>query len=149
MQEVSGLLNPNGPHFAQMAREAPGREDSAGWASSGVATRSTDRLSLLQTSTSLGFEASMSESPIGGHVSQQQGDVAGSHDVGHFDGRQPQMPTTMAELNPPATDPELLDHESMLWYEQMFAGTLSVIDNPSLAGTGADASLNPAWTYFR
>ncbi|KAH7239220.1 fungal-specific transcription factor domain-containing protein [Fusarium tricinctum] len=40
-------------------------------------------------------------------------------------------------------------HESMMWYDQLFASSFSAIDNPFLVNAEFDASVDPNWNYLR
>jgi hypothetical protein len=40
-------------------------------------------------------------------------------------------------------------HESMMWYDQLFASSFSAIDNPFLVNAEFDASVDPTWNYLR
>jgi hypothetical protein len=39
--------------------------------------------------------------------------------------------------------------ESMMWYDQLFDSSFSVIDNPFLAAAQFDSSVDPTWSYLR
>ena len=39
--------------------------------------------------------------------------------------------------------------ESMMWYDQLFDSSFSVIDNPFLAAAQFDPSVDPTWSYLR
>ncbi|KAH7179315.1 fungal-specific transcription factor domain-containing protein [Fusarium flagelliforme] len=40
-------------------------------------------------------------------------------------------------------------HESMMWYDQLFASSFSAIDNPFLVNAEFDASVDPTWNSLR
>ncbi|KAF4342411.1 transcription activator acu-15 [Fusarium beomiforme] len=63
--------------------------------------------------------------------------------------------TTNTSLNPEGTTGLNIDslplegHESMMWYDQLFASSFSAIDNPFLVNAEFDASVDPTWNYLR
>ncbi|KAF4454942.1 hypothetical protein F53441_2599 [Fusarium austroafricanum] len=65
------------------------------------------------------------------------------------------LSTPNTSLNPEGLPLPNLDtiplegHESMMWYDQLFASSFSAIDNPFLVNAEFDASVDPTWNYLR
>ncbi|CVK94059.1 related to transcription activator protein acu-15 [Fusarium mangiferae] len=85
-----------------------------------------------------------------------------SQDIPYSQSQNPQAPysndflsTPNTSLNPEGTPGVNLDniplegHESMMWYDQLFASSFSAIDNPFLVNAEFDASVDPTWNYLR
>jgi hypothetical protein len=85
-----------------------------------------------------------------------------SQDIPYSQPQNPQAPysndflaTPNTSLNPEGPPGMSLDnvplegHESMMWYDQLFASSFSAIDNPFLVNAEFDASVDPTWNYLR
>ncbi|RBA18969.1 hypothetical protein FPRO05_09898 [Fusarium proliferatum] len=85
-----------------------------------------------------------------------------SQDIPYSQPQNPQAPysndflsTPNTSLNPEGPPGMNLDniplegHESMMWYDQLFASSFSAIDNPFLVNAEFDASVDPTWNYLR
>jgi hypothetical protein len=85
-----------------------------------------------------------------------------SQDIPYSQPQNPQAPysndflsTPRTSLNPEGAPGINLDniplegHESMMWYDQLFASSFSAIDNPFLVNAEFDASVDPTWNYLR
>ncbi|KAL4728950.1 hypothetical protein ACLX1H_003356 [Fusarium chlamydosporum] len=60
--------------------------------------------------------------------------------------------TSLATDGPPYPSLDnvpLEGHESMMWYDQLFASSFSAIDNPFLVNAEFDASVDPTWNFLR